>query len=659
MNTEIWLKNLEAFYKSDMRVAQEIDDWPAEDHLMLEPARNGSMTMKVRLPDGREVYLHSKFDPQNEAKKYVDGLDLTKFVFIVSGIGLGYQIREIFDRTSDQILVVVLEPEIGVIRAALGNIDFSEELKKYRLIFLPRADKNLIHTKLAGATAATMLGTTLETLPYSKIWHEDFHSEMRTFFADFMSFSRMSFVTALANCKLTQKNVANNLVSYVGCPPIDQLRRRFAGFPAIVVSAGPSLARNMHLLKQAKGRAVIIAVQTTFKPLLRLGVEPDFVTSLDYNPISQKFFEGLEDFGKTVLVAEPKVTWPVIDVFKGKKTLLKNDFAEMCLGTQAKAREGLRAGTTVAHLSFYLAEYLGADPIILIGQDLGFSDNMYYAPGTMVHDLWAPELNRFSTLEMKEWERVARMGDILRKVKDIHGREIYTDEQMFTYLQQFERDFSATASTVIDATEGGTLKRNTILMTLAEALEKYAKGPIPAEKFDFLEKSTWFDPAALPQLREQLEKRIGEIRDFQALCRKTVGLLEKLQGLLQDPEKFNKLIIQIDEIRSLVNSHRKAQEMVCSVSFMAELRRFNHDRHLDAKKSKMKDTDRARDQLRRDVEYLKALVKGSDELIEVLEGALARVVPVDPAKDTGKGTCPCHPTSEDLGEVMKPVAVKD
>ncbi len=625
MNTEIWLKNMEALYKADPRFAQEVDDRAAEDHLKLEAARNGAMTMKVRLADGKEIYLHSKFDPQNEAKKFVDGLDLKKFVFVVSGIGLGYQVREIFDRTSNQTIVVVLEPEIGVVRAALGTIDFSEEIQKCRMIFLPRADKSLIHTKLAGASTATILGTGLETLPYSKMWHAEFHSEMRTFFTDFMAFCRMGFMTALSNCKLTQKNVANNLASYVCCPPIDQLRRRFAGFPAIVVSAGPSLARNMHLLKQAKGRAVIIAVQTTLKPLLRLGVEPDFVTSLDYNPISRKFFEGIEDFGKVVLVAEPKVTWPVVDVFSGKKTLLRNDFADMCLGGLEKPRDGLRAGTTVAHLSFYLAEYLGADPIILIGQDLGFSDNMYYAPGTMVHDLWASELNRFYTLETKEWERVVRMGDALRKVKDIHGRDIYADEQMFTYLQQFERDFAATASTVIDATEGGALKRNTKLMTLAGALEKYAKGEIPAEKFDFLEKADWYDPEPLPRLREQLEKRIEEVREFQALCRKTIGLLEKLQGLLHDPVKFNQLIIQVDEIRSLVHGHRKALQMVCSVSAMAELRRFISDRHLDAKRSKMKDTERAKDQLRRDVDYLQALDKGSDELIEVLEGALARI----------------------------------
>jgi len=635
-NSEIWLRNLESLYQVDMRFAQELDDLPADPRLTIERARNGSATMKVRLENGKEIYLHSKFDPENEAKTFADSLDLKKnFVFIQSGIGLGYQAREIFDRTSDQTIVIILEPELGVIRAALWNLDFSQEIKKFRLIFLPRLDKGMIHEKLTGISVMTILGTVLTGLAYTKSWHADFHGEMRTFFTDFMAYCRMSFITLLSNCKLTAKNVANNLVSYTCCPPIDPLRRRFAGFPAILVSAGPSVGKNVHLLKQAKGKAVIIAVQTMLKPLLKMGVEPDFVTSLDYNPISQRFFEGIEDFGQIQLVAEPKVTWPVIDVFTGKRSLLHNDFADMCLGATAVKRDGLRAGSTVAHLSFYLADYMGANPIILIGQDLGFSDNMYYAPGTMVHDMWAVELNRFYTLEMKEWERVARNGDILRKIKDIHGREINTDEQMFTYLQQFERDFASTSAKVIDATEGGAAKRYTTVMTLAEALDKFATKEIPADVFDYREKCTWFDPKPLAVVADELKKRIDEVRKFQELCQRTLRLEERMQELIDtDTAKFNNLVIEIDSIRSLVNAHMKSLQMVCYVSAMAELRRFIHDRHMGVKKSEHREgqgnqmereIERAKDQMKRDTEYMQALIKGSDELIEVLEGALERV----------------------------------
>jgi NAD(P)-dependent dehydrogenase (short-subunit alcohol dehydrogenase family) len=52
-----------------------------------------------------------------------------------------------------------------------------------------------------------------------------------------------------------------------------------------------------------------------------------------------------------------------------------------------------------------------------------------------------------------EWERIIRMRSILRKVRDIHGQEIYSDDQLFTYLHQFEKDFAVSRARLIDAQE--------------------------------------------------------------------------------------------------------------------------------------------------------------------------------------------------------------
>ena len=135
-------------------------------------------------------------------------------------------------------------------------------------------------------------------------------------------------------------------------------------------------------------------------------------------------------------------------------------------------RTGLKLGATVAHLSFYLAEFLGCDPIILVGQDLGFVDGLYYKPGTAIHETWGVELGRFNTLETKEWERIVRSKTILRKIPDIYGHPMYTEEQFFVYLQQFERDFAASRCKVIDATEGGAKKQGVEVMTLRKAIDQ-------------------------------------------------------------------------------------------------------------------------------------------------------------------------------------------
>ena len=78
----------------------------------------------------------------------------------------------------------------------------------------------------------------------------------------------------------------------------------------------------------------------------------------------------------------------------GPVSLLGNEHAESLLRELKLNKPPLPAGATVAHLAYYLAEFLGCDPIIFVGQDLGFSDGLCYAPGTSYEDVWRPELSR-------------------------------------------------------------------------------------------------------------------------------------------------------------------------------------------------------------------------------------------------------------------------
>ena len=214
-----------------------------------------------------------------------------------------------------------------------------------------------------------------------------------------------------------------------------------------------------------------------------MGIEPHYVTSLDYHDICTRFFEGLPPTLRTELVAEPKATSAVFSMFPGPVTLIGNDFADQLLGGKGPEKGKLPSGATVAHLAFYLAEHLGCDPIIFVGQDLGFSDGLCYAPGTSYEDVWRPELSRFCTVEMKQWEQIVRERFILRRIPDHAGRPMYTEERLFTYLQQFERDFARSKARVIDATEGGAAKRGATPMTLAEAIERFcvpSPSPPPA-----------------------------------------------------------------------------------------------------------------------------------------------------------------------------------
>ena len=625
----VFIENMRRLWRHDAGLAQKIDDLPFDETLHLQPSRKGPPTACVTTADGRTLYLHSRYDPQREADDFCTSLDADDpACVILCGLGLGYHLKALLRHFGNETAVFVSEPDPVTIKTALETTDLSEELATGHVELLTTLDKAALHERIGRYSTQLMLGTLFAVPPVAREHNAEFHAACRQAILDFASFAKMSVTTLIRNAGITCRNIANNLPTYVTTPPADVFRRKFAGSPAILVAAGPSLAKNIDQLRELRNRAVIIAAQTTLRPLLNRGITPHFVTTLDYSDLSRQFFEGLDIPDDVVLVAEPKASWHVIDAFRGddsdcrrRVVMLDNEFAHRCVGETLAKRTPMEAGATVMHLAFYLAQWLQCDPILFIGQDLAFSGHCYYAPGVAMHHAWAPELGRFGTLEMKEWERIARQGRMLRKVEDIEGHTVYTDEQMFTYLEQFERDFARCPARVIDATEGGARKTGAVVMKLQEAAVQYCGRPLESACFDYL-RLKWSDPSRLRPARESLATRREELDAFRGLCGETYRLLRELQNLVDTPDEFNRRIVRVDELRTLVQNHAVLFRMVRDVSQLAELQKVSADRRLLVEDVGGK--VRAGRQLQRDERFMVALLEGCDRLQGILDGAVDR-----------------------------------
>ena len=209
------------------------------------------------------------------------------------------------------------------------------------------------------------------------------------------------------------------------------------------------------------------------------------------------------------------------------------------------------------------------------------------------------------------------------KAKDIHGNDIYTDDQLFTYLQQFEGDFAALPpGRVIDATEGGVRKTGTTVMKLSEVADRYCTRPIPPTKFDYLRKLNWDDRSRLSLGRAEVEGRLHDIDEMRETCDRMVSVLKELTGLLDRPDEFNRRIAEVDALRVRVRQQMRAYEMISAVSQHAELQRFSADRRLAM--GEHDDVSRARRQLDRDIRYVEAIIEGARATREILIDCLAR-----------------------------------
>lgn len=619
-----YVRNMAMLWAGDPVLARRIDAVSDAARHPVAPARSGAWTAAATDESGRTVHLHSRYDPEAEARKLIDGVEVEgQYCFFVGGFGLGYHLLALRAVAGPEALIVVGEPDTRLLAAAFAHVDLTPLLADNRLIILTEPDKAQLHSRLQTHTALLMLGAKFIAHPPSERVAGEFHNRLRSLVTAFVAYSRMTIVTLVANARITCKNIANNIGACATTPSIGILKDRFKGVPGIVVSAGPSLRRNIDQLAGAAGHAVICAVQTTLKTLLDRGIRPDFVTSLDYHPVSEQYFEGLTGLDDVHLVAEPKATWHVIDRYPGPISLLDNAFARLLIGDALAASDGLPAGATVAHLAFYLVRYMGCDPIIFVGQDLAYTGHVYYTPGVEMHRNWQSELNRYNTIETKEWERTVRSRPVLRQTVDQNGKPIYTDELLFTYLEQFERDIAATSVRVINATEGGARIRGAENMTLAEAIERWCGESIPADRLGYQKETVWRDESKLPAVRDELAARLEEVDKLLAVCREMLTLLEKLKRLLRDPPAFNKLLVRVDELRAKVNENERAYRLINASSQLAELRRFSADRRLAADKSQ--GAERAKRQLDRDVEFVTNVRDGGNVMRDMLVEALDRV----------------------------------
>jgi len=624
VGNEMFLHNMRALWKQDPHLALRVDAVDDQDRFAVEPTRSGSWTVKVPTPSGLSTYLHSRYDPVAEARKLADSVPIEdRFCFVVLGMGLGHHLKALFERLKGDAFIICVEPSIPLVATALCTTDLTDMITSRRLFILTDADKARIHERLKDHNTLMMLGAQFVQHPPSMQVMGESTGPICQMITEFVAFTRMSLATLVGNSKITCRNIAMNLVHYVTTPPIDILRDRFAGNPAVVISAGPSLRNNIAKLTDLKGKAVLCAVQTTLKPLMQRGIVPDFVTSLDFHEMSQKFFEDVGNLSDVHLVAEPKATWGVLDNYPGPVSVLESNWARLLIGDELAARGGLKAGATVAHLAFYLAVHMGCDPIIFVGQDLAFTGHVFYVPGVEIHHAWRSEINRFNTMEMKEWDRIARNRPILRKTTGIDGQELYTDELLFTYLEQFEKDIAEVPATVINATEGGAHIRGTTPMTLREAAERFCEAPIDRERFAYRKTTRWRDDARLEAARKEMAARIKELDGVTTLCEEMRLLLKELKGMTGDPARFNKRLIRVDELRVKVQHESRAYRIVNQACQLAEFRRYSADRKLGLVDTD--DVERAKRQIARDLEFVTGVRDGAEEVKPMLTDALKRL----------------------------------
>jgi hypothetical protein len=221
---------------------------------------------------------------------------------------------------------------------------------------------------------------------------------------------------------------------------------------------------------------------------------------------------------------------------------------------------------------------------------------------------------------MKQWEQIVRDRNILRKTSDYKGNPTYTEERLFTYLQQFERDFAQSNRQIIDATEGGALKRGARVMTFAEAIHEFCSAD-PVAATPVHAGLTWH---RLDEAVACVRRRLDEAKQIEEISRETLPLLHEIVESLDDQACVNRAIGKLDALRARMHNLNDCYELIMQLSQLTELQRFQTDRKISA--AKLDATEKQRRQVMRDIANVESVINAVSEFQTLMADVIENLI---------------------------------
>jgi hypothetical protein len=501
-----------------------------KDSYALEASKSEAPTLTVKISGQKPVSYHSRYDPVKEAKRQVDSAYENQTHVLLLGGGLCYAAEEILKRLPQNISgpqLFVVEPDPGVFLAALTARDLTSLLQDSRVAWCVGMSPD----QIGDFWNNNLDWSVMEKL--SIVDHPPSVSRFRPIFERVVekvrylcNRSKGNLVTLMHAGTDFHTNNFSNLAASFTLPGVARLFDRFANVPVIVVAAGPSLDKNMHLLKRIKGKFPIVAVDTALRQLSARGILPDIVCAADPSYENSLDFVGVENVKDVVLAIEPMTHPDIFANFSGPKMLMTFGGGLYPIYEDMREEVGkLICWGSIATSVYDLALKLGADPLVFVGLDLSFQDGRLHAKGSYSDDLLYEKVHAYSSIEHETADYVVTRGAY--KIVKQDNSVLYTDQNMKLYKDWFEDQFRQTDRTIINATEGGAVDRFVKPMTLESLIEKYAdkNANVKAIIESALSRPVSADVEGLIKKLENIKKRLNK---NSSMVRKAAALVRRL-----------------------------------------------------------------------------------------------------------------------------------
>lgn len=481
-------------------------------------AEDGEGIIGVR-QDGREWYLNSRYDTGYAAEVYAKRYQIRPYgTYFLFGFSDGKYIRAFLQKCDDTNHVIICEPSVEIFKTCGSFLDISDILGDKRVNFcIPEITDSIEAIMKKTLQYSDFTFTEFSILPgYDILFHEECE-DYQNAIIERMRDDAVKKGTSLSFQRVIPYNTLFNMRNMVGTRHIGQIRETLSGYqldgiPAIIVCAGPSLDKNIKELKKAQGKSLIIVVDAALRAVVREGIHPDLVCTVDPNP-PERFFSDM-DLTDVIWCCE-NASKPEIIRQYGRRVYyfgyFEKGWNETASNMLGYAFPILPTGGSVSSIAFSMALYFGFRKIVFMGQDLAFTGGKSHTSGI-----------EGALGDNDEYIK----GRCLMEVEGIDGIMLQTDFQMWYYKQWFEKAIrdGGELVRVIDATEGGARIEGAENLKMSEVVERECQS-----EFDFRKIEKTIPQAFTEKEQKELTQQYRNLKD-QALDLQ--GFIERQMDVL-------------------------------------------------------------------------------------------------------------------------------
>ncbi|EAL9156966.1 DUF115 domain-containing protein, partial [Campylobacter coli] len=472
------------------------------------------------------------------------------------GFGNGILFKALLQNKNHQ-HIVVFEKDIEIIWIMFHILDFSSELQSARLMVLQTSSLDIEFFSNFCSSKPFFQFSRIYFLELMSHYYERFHEDI------------------LGLNKKLAENFKNSIVSY-GNDPLDALqgieqfvynlpqmithpsytkllsKRKNLSDTAIIVSTGPSLTKQLPLLKKYASKATIFCADSSYPILAKHGIKPDYVCMLERTEITAEFFNNnFGEFDKDIVFVCAGVVHPkTIEYLKNKTFIITQKVLAFPYYINLKNFCYAAVGFSVAHTLSYLATHLSHKNIIFIGQDLAYAENGNSHPD---------DYQNSANYESQMYEH------ILTIAYGGNGK-VETHSIWLLFKNWFENEMIPNTRkmgiTTYNCTEGGARIEGTIEKPFLWACENLLDKDLnkPFEKLE---------PLSLNKQNEFLLKAyykvyqsIKHCRDFSKILSNDFENIQSVYLSLNEKEEdINLAIKKIDEFKNKLENIKQMQDL--------------------------------------------------------------------------------------------------